>query len=69
MGKTKVTLEKRQLETVNEDFEAVEKGEVSARLVFDFGVGEPTRQTEGVLTGEAERNGRACHVWEITLRA
>jgi alcohol dehydrogenase, propanol-preferring len=55
MGKTKVTLEKRQLETVNEDFEAVEKGEVSARLVFDFGVGEPTRQTEGVLTGEAER--------------
>jgi alcohol dehydrogenase, propanol-preferring len=55
MGKTKVMLEKREIESVNEDFEAVEKGEVSARLVFDFGVSEPSRQPEGVLTQEAEQ--------------
>jgi alcohol dehydrogenase, propanol-preferring len=35
-GKTRVILETRKLETVNEDFEAVEKGQVSARLVFEM---------------------------------
>jgi hypothetical protein len=46
-------LEKRQLESVNEDFEAVEKGEVTAHLVFDFGVRETIRQPEGILADEA----------------
>jgi propanol-preferring alcohol dehydrogenase len=35
-GKTKVEYEKRRLETVNECFTAVEKGQVKARLVFDM---------------------------------
>jgi propanol-preferring alcohol dehydrogenase len=35
-GKTRVILETRRLETVNEDFEAVEKGQVAARLVFEM---------------------------------
>lgn len=35
-GKTKVIYEKRRLETVNEDYEAVEKGLVKARLVFEL---------------------------------
>ncbi|MGF1472163.1 MAG: alcohol dehydrogenase AdhP [Rubrobacteraceae bacterium] len=37
MGKTRVAYEKRQLDSVNESFEEVEKGAVDARLVFDFG--------------------------------
>lgn len=55
MGKTRVVYEKRHLESVNEDFKAVEEGRVDARLVFDFGVEQPARQPEGVLTQEAER--------------
>lgn len=35
-GRTTVITESRQLESVNEDFEAVEHGKVDARLVFDF---------------------------------
>lgn len=35
-GRTKVITEPRKLESVNEDFEAVEHGKVDARLVFDF---------------------------------
>jgi len=35
-GRTKVITEPRKLESVNEDFEAVEEGKVDARLVFDF---------------------------------
>ena len=35
-GKTKVISETRQLESVNDDFDAVEHGKVDARLVFDF---------------------------------
>jgi len=53
-GKTRVMYEKRHIDTVNEDFQAVEEGKVGARLVYDFGVGEPSRKPEGVLTGEAE---------------
>jgi len=52
-GRTRVMYEKRELGSVNEDFEAVEKGEVDARLVFDFGVGEPSVSSGEVLTGEA----------------
>jgi hypothetical protein len=46
--------EKRELESVNEDFQAIQQGEVDARLVFDFGVGEPTVSSEKVLTEEAK---------------
>lgn len=35
-GRTTVITESRKLESVNEDFEAVEEGKVDARLVFDF---------------------------------
>ena len=35
-GRTKVVRETRQLEQVNESFEQIEKGEIDARLVFDF---------------------------------
>jgi propanol-preferring alcohol dehydrogenase len=35
-GRTRVVRESRQLEQVNEAFEQIEKGEVDARLVFDF---------------------------------
>ena len=35
-GRTEVVTESRQLEQVNESFEQIEKGEVDARLVFDF---------------------------------
>ncbi len=35
-GKTTVEYSTRDLATVNEDFESVESGEVSGRLVFDF---------------------------------
>lgn len=35
-GHTKVIYETRKLDSVNEDFEAVEAGDVPARLVFDF---------------------------------
>ncbi len=35
-GRTKVEYQTRDLATVNEDFEAVERGDVDARLVFDF---------------------------------
>ena len=35
-GKTRVILETRSLESVNESFEEVEKGRVSARLVFEL---------------------------------
>jgi D-arabinose 1-dehydrogenase-like Zn-dependent alcohol dehydrogenase len=31
-----VVRETRQLEQVNESFEQIEKGEIDARLVFDF---------------------------------
>ncbi len=42
-GKTRVIYETRQLEEVNDAFEEVESGRVSARLVFDFAGG--TSQT------------------------
>ena len=35
-GRTRVARESRQLEEVNESFEQIEKGQVDARLVFDF---------------------------------
>jgi alcohol dehydrogenase, propanol-preferring len=35
-GRTHVEYETRRLETVNEDFAAVESGDVTARLVFEF---------------------------------
>ena len=35
-GKTRVVREQRKLDSVNEDFAAVEAGEVTARLVFTF---------------------------------
>jgi propanol-preferring alcohol dehydrogenase len=35
-GRTEVVTESRQLEQVNESFEQIQKGEVDARLVFDF---------------------------------
>jgi propanol-preferring alcohol dehydrogenase len=35
-GRTRVVRESRQLEQVNDAFEQIEKGEVDARLVFDF---------------------------------
>ena len=35
-GRTRVVRETRKLEEVNESFEQIEKGEVDARLVFDF---------------------------------
>jgi len=35
-GKTKVEYATRDLDTVNEDFESVEDGDVTGRLVFDF---------------------------------
>jgi propanol-preferring alcohol dehydrogenase len=35
-GRTRVVRETRQLEQVNESFEQIEKGEIDARLVFDF---------------------------------
>jgi alcohol dehydrogenase, propanol-preferring len=44
-GRTKVVFEKRRLENVNECFEEVEKGEVDARLVFDFGAESEARHT------------------------
>ena len=55
LGKTRVIYEKRQLDTVNEDFEEIEQGKVDARLVFDFGISEPSVRKEGVLTAESER--------------
>lgn len=54
MGRTRVVYEKRHIDGVNEAIEEVEKGQVDARLVFDFGVTRPSRQPEGVFTGEAE---------------
>jgi alcohol dehydrogenase, propanol-preferring len=36
LGRTRVVREERQLDSVNEDFAAVEAGEVTARLVFTF---------------------------------
>jgi len=35
-GRTRVVGEPRRLEDVNQSFEQIEKGEVDARLVFDF---------------------------------
>ena len=35
-GRTRVVRETRQLDDVNEAFEQIEKGEVDARLIFDF---------------------------------
>jgi propanol-preferring alcohol dehydrogenase len=35
-GRTEVVTESRKLEQVNESFEQIQKGEVDARLVFDF---------------------------------
>jgi alcohol dehydrogenase, propanol-preferring len=35
-GRTQVEYETRSLDTVNEDFAAIESGDVTARLVFDF---------------------------------
>jgi len=35
-GRTKVEYDTRDLASVNEDFEAIERGDVDARLVFDF---------------------------------
>ena len=35
-GRTEVVKQSRQLEQVNESFEQIEKGEIDARLVFDF---------------------------------
>jgi alcohol dehydrogenase, propanol-preferring len=53
-GRTRVVYEKRDLRSVNEAIGEIERGEVSARLVFDLGAGEPTGQPAGVLTREAE---------------
>ena len=36
LGRTRVVRESRKLDSVNEDFAAVEAGEVTARLVFTF---------------------------------
>lgn len=54
-GRTRVIYETRDLASVNDAIEEVERGEVDARLVFDFGVGEPAKQAAGVLTEERER--------------
>ena len=35
-GRTRVVRETRRLEEVNESFEQIAKGDVDARLVFDF---------------------------------
>ncbi len=35
-GRTRVVRESRQLDQVNSSFEQIEKGEIDARLVFDF---------------------------------
>lgn len=35
-GRTRVVRETRRLEDGNQSFEQIEKGEVDARLVFDF---------------------------------
>jgi propanol-preferring alcohol dehydrogenase len=35
-GRTKVVRETRRLDDVNRSFDQIEKGEVDARLVFDF---------------------------------
>jgi alcohol dehydrogenase, propanol-preferring len=55
MGRTRVVHEQRSLEEVNEAIGEVEEGKVDARLVFDMGVEEPSRQSKGVLTQEAAR--------------
>ncbi len=52
-GRTRVIHQERQLDAVNDAFEEVEEGKVDARLVFNFGVEEPSGQAEGVLTQEA----------------
>jgi hypothetical protein len=55
MGRTKVIHQERNLAAVNEAIEEVESGEVDARLVFDMGIGELTREREGILTEERQR--------------
>ena len=50
-----VVYETRDLASVNDAISEVEKGEVDARLVFDFGAGTPTQQAERVLTEEREK--------------
>ncbi len=55
MGRTRVTHEERELESVNEAIEEVESGEVDAGLVFDPGVGEPARKSDGILLDERSR--------------
>nr|WP_207956932.1 zinc-dependent alcohol dehydrogenase [Rubrobacter tropicus] len=54
-GRTRVIYETRDLASVNDAIGEVERGEVDARLVFDFGVGEPAKQTAGVFTEERKR--------------
>ncbi len=54
-GRTRVVYETRDLDSVNEAIDEVERGAVDARLVFDFGTGEPRERAAGVLTGETER--------------
>jgi alcohol dehydrogenase, propanol-preferring len=55
LGRTRVIHEERRLESVNEAFGGVENGTMNARLVFNFGAGQPTKQREGILTEERER--------------
>ena len=55
LGRTRVIHEERRLESVNEAFGEVENGTMDARLVFNFGAGQPTKQREGILTEERER--------------
>lgn len=47
-GRTHVQLEKRALEDVNEAMEDVEKGRVTARLVFDL-MSAPVSQNGGAV--------------------
>jgi propanol-preferring alcohol dehydrogenase len=56
-GRTRVVYETRDLASVNEAIAEVEGGEVSARLVFDLGVGRAEEPSGGVLTEERDRPG------------
>jgi hypothetical protein len=54
-GRTRVVYHTRDLASVNEAIDEVERGAVDARLVFDLGAGEPGERGAGVLTEERER--------------
>jgi propanol-preferring alcohol dehydrogenase len=53
-GRTRVVYETRDLDAVNEAIGEIERGEVSARLVFDLGVEKAAEHSEEVLTKETE---------------